>query len=86
LIIINGGAAPDGADNIFSYDYENDFDMTSASQQAANNPINDPDPEYYSPKYVYAFLGKDTMPIGGYIEPDVKLLQVSIEQSMKDFV
>ncbi len=86
IFLTNNSDSADGSDNVFSYDFENDFQMTSASEAQANNPINDPDPTYYAPKYVYNFLGEDTMPIGGYIEPEVTLLNISLEQSMKDFV
>lgn len=72
--------------NIYDYDVENDFSMTSASQAQADNPINDPDPEYYANKYVYNFLGQDTLPIGGYIEPEYTMLQISLEQAMREFV
>ena len=72
--------------NVYDYDVENDFKMTSASQAQADNPLNDADPSYYTKKYVYNFLGKDTLPIGGYIEPETTTLQISLEEWAKDFV
>lgn len=43
--------------------------------------------EYYAPKYTYEFLGRDTLPIGAYIEPSVGYFAegVTIESNIKDF-
>ncbi len=44
--------------------------------------------EYYSPKYVYEFLGEDTLPIGGYIEPSVHYLAsyVTLEEAIESYI
>ncbi len=43
--------------------------------------------EYYAPKYTYEFLGRDTLPIGAYVEPSVGYFAegVTIESNIKDF-
>lgn len=86
IFLTNNAVSADGEDNIYNYNYGDDFSMTSASEAQANNPINEPDPTYYAPKYVNKFLGEDTMIIGGYLLPDVTKIKISVDQSMKDFV
>lgn len=73
------------------YDTDKEWSELTAEQIAAQNPINEPDPGYYSSKYVFKFLGNDTLPIGGYTQPNVYNLNtaedgVSLETYIREYV
>ncbi len=53
-----------------------------------NYSFNKGEKKYYSPKFTYEFMGEDTLPIGGYIEPSVGYFAdgVTIESVMRDWV
>ena len=71
-------------------DTDKEWAETTAEEIAAQNPINEPDPSYYANKYVFKFLGDDTIPIGGYTQPNnynlTKHGKVNLETYIREYV
>lgn len=90
ILLSDQGKTVVGTDYIEDdYDTEKEWSEITAEEIAAQNPINEPDPGYYSPKFTYKFLGEDTLPIAGYNQPKIKNLNeagVTLDTYVRDFV
>ena len=84
------GTMVDGYEYITpNYDTDKEWSEITAEEIAAQNPINEPDPSYYASKYVFKFLGEDTLPIGGYTQPSTYNLDAagtSLETYVREYV
>ena len=90
IILTDQGKTVVGTDYIEDdYDTDKEWSEMTAEEIAALNPINEPDPSYYASKYVFKFLGEDTIPIGGYHAPDMYYLNqggTSLETYIREYV
>ena len=90
ILLSDQGKTVVGTDYIEDdYDTDKEWSELTAEEITAQNPINEPDPSYYSPKYVYKFLGEDTLPICGYHQPKIKNLnagRTSLETYVREFM
>lgn len=90
IVLTDQGKTVVGTDYIEDdYDTDKEWSEMTAEEIAANNPVNEPDPSYYASKYVYKFLGEDTLPIGGYHQPNMDNLNAagtSLETYIREYV
>ena len=90
IILTDQGKTIVGTDYIEDdYDTDKEWSEITAEEIAAQNPINEPDPSYYSSKYVFKFLGEDTLPIGGYTQPNMYYLNQegkTLESYVREYV
>ena len=90
IILTDQGKTVVGTDYIEDdYDTDKEWSEMTAEEIAALNPINEPDPGYYASKYVFKFLGDDTLPIGGYTQPNMYYLDqagTSLDTYIREYV